>query len=402
MDIDPLILVGGLIALVAAAGAALAMNAIAKQRQELRETTRMLDEALRRQADSVERLAESQAALGGRVGQIAESSAVAQERLTTALRDQERVLAKRLDDRLADVGKRVGESLEKSSEKSQSSLTELKERLAVIDAAQKNITELSTQVVGLQDILSNKQARGAFGEIQLSDIVTAALPPNAYDFQVTLDGGVRADCLLKLPNPPGPIVIDAKFPLESFTALHAATSDAERDAARKALGADILRHVKAIAEKYIIPGVTAESALMFLPSEAIYAELHANLGGIVAQSFRERVWIVSPTTLMATLNTVRAVLKDARMREQAHVIRRKCMSCFRISDGWTSAWATWNPTFTKPRRIFARSGFHRTKSPNAVSGSRKSKLARLNLSCRRILRKFKAHPYNHFKSLLAP
>ena len=323
MDIDPLILVGGLIALVAAAGAALAMNAIAKQRQELRETTRMLDEALRRQADSVERLAESQAALGGRVGQIAESSAVAQERLTTALRDQERVLAKRLDDRLADVGKRVGESLEKSSEKSQSSLTELKERLAVIDAAQKNITELSTQVVGLQDILSNKQARGAFGEIQLSDIVTAALPPNAYDFQVTLDGGVRADCLLKLPNPPGPIVIDAKFPLESFTALHAATSDAERDAARKALGADILRHVKAIAEKYIIPGVTAESALMFLPSEAIYAELHANLGGIVAQSFRERVWIVSPTTLMATLNTVRAVLKDARMREQAHVIQKE-------------------------------------------------------------------------------
>ncbi len=320
---DPVIVFGGALALLLALGMALVLSVVSKQRQQLGDTARTLDEALRRQAESVERLAEAQAALGGRVGQIAESATLSQERLTNTLREQERVLSKRLDDRLADVGRRVGESLEKTSEKSQTSLTELKERLAVIDAAQKNITELSTQVVGLQDVLSNKQARGAFGEIQLSDIVTAALPPNAYDFQVTLDGGVRADCLLRLPNPPGPIVIDAKFPLESFTALQEATSDADREAARKALGADILRHVKAIAGKYIIPGETAESALMFLPSEAIYAELHANLGGIVAQSFRERVWIVSPTTLMATLNTVRAVLKDARMREQAHVIQKE-------------------------------------------------------------------------------
>ncbi|MEE8334565.1 MAG: DNA recombination protein RmuC, partial [Alphaproteobacteria bacterium] len=173
---------------------------------------------------------------------------------------------------------------------------------------------------------SNKQARGAFGEVQLQDIVTSALPPSAYGFQETLGNGKRADCLIRLPNPPGDIVIDAKFPLESYRALIAAKDDAARTAARRRFATDVNKHVTDIAERYIVPGETAESALMFLPSEAVYAELHTSFGEVIERSHRARVWIVSPTTLMATLNTVRAVLKDARMREQAGLIQNEVMT----------------------------------------------------------------------------
>jgi DNA recombination protein RmuC len=191
----------------------------------------------------------------------------------------------------------------------------------VIDKAQKNITELSTQVVGLQDILANKQARGAFGEIQLRDIVEKILPPSAYAFQVTLGNGKRVDCLLKLPNPPGSIAIDSKFPLESYEALCAAREEPAITTARRALAADLRKHVRDIAEKYIVPGETAESALMFLPSEAVFAEIHANFRGVVEESHQATVWIVSPTTLWAMLTTIRAVLRDVRMREQAGLIQ---------------------------------------------------------------------------------
>lgn len=275
----------------------------------------------RRQAEVSEKLAASQEQLAGRLAQIAESQAAAQARMAEALQAQEREIAKKLEERLNDVTKRIGEGLEKSSKSTETTMGDLKERLAVIDRAQKNITELSTQVDGLQAILANKQARGAFGEIQLNDLVTQALPPSAYSFQATVGGNRRVDCLLTLPNPPGAIAIDAKFPLEAYHLLQAAGTDEERVVARRRLAQEVGVHVKAIAEKYIVPGETAESALMFLPSEAVYAELHANLPGVVQDAFRRRVWIVSPTTLMATLNTVRAVLKDASMREQAHVIQ---------------------------------------------------------------------------------
>jgi len=275
----------------------------------------------RRQADIAEKLATGQEQLSGRLAQLAESQAAAQARMAEALQTQEREIARKLEERLADVTRRIGEGLEKSSKSTEATMGDLKERLAVIDRAQKNITELSTQVDGLQSILANKQARGAFGEIQLNDLVTQALPPSAYSFQATVGGNRRVDCLLTLPNPPGSIAIDAKFPLEAYHALQAAGSDEERTVARRRLAQEVGVHVKAIAEKYIIPGETAESALMFLPSEAVYAELHANLPSVVQDAFRRRVWIVSPTTLMATLNTVRAVLKDASMREQAHVIQ---------------------------------------------------------------------------------
>jgi DNA recombination protein RmuC len=229
----------------------------------------------------------------------------------------------RLDQRLGNLADRVQERLALSATESGQSLAELKERLAVIDAAQKNIAELSTRMVSLQDILSNKQARGAFGEVQLADIVRTVMAPINYEFQATLGTGKRVDCLLKLPNPPGAIGIDAKFPLEAYRAIRDAQDDVALTAARREFSAAIRLHVRAIAEKYIVPGETADSALMFLPSEAVYAELHASFPNLVEEAGRLRVWIVSPTTLMATLTTMRAVLKDVRMREQAHVIQAK-------------------------------------------------------------------------------
>ncbi len=272
-------------------------------------------------ARAVETVAQAQAALGGRLAQLADSQAAAQAALAERLQAQERVLAKAVEERLAEMGRRLDENLQQAAHRQANSLHDLRERLAVIDAAQKNITELSAQVVSLQDVLSNKQARGAFGEIQLADLVRGILPPSAYAFQAPLGDNRRVDCLLKLPNPPGPIAVDAKFPLESWHLLRQARDEAERAAAGRAFAAAILKHVRDIADRYIVPGQTAESALMFLPSEAVYAELHASFPDVVEKSYRAKVWIVSPTTLMATLNTVRAVLKDARMREQAGLIQ---------------------------------------------------------------------------------
>jgi len=258
-----------------------------------------------------DRSPEQIASLEGRIRAMSEANTTQQEEI-------KRTMHERLDA----VSKRVGDSLEKTREKTGESLEKINERLIVIDEAQKNITELSGQMVGLQDILSNKQARGAFGEFQLEELVSSILPSSAYEFQSTLENGKRADCLIKLPNPPGSIVVDAKFPLESYHRLQAQDNELEKKQATSQFKADILKHVKDIAEKYIINGVTAESALMFLPSEAVYAELHNKFGDLVEKSYRAKVWIVSPTTLMATLNTVRAVLKDARMREQAGVIQK--------------------------------------------------------------------------------
>ena len=257
------------------------------------------------------RLAQQQNELVGRLAAMAEAQTSAQGEL-----------ARTLNERLDQVGHRVGTSLEETTARTTETLGNLAARLAVIDEAQKNITDLSSQVVGLQDILANRQARGAFGEVQLQDIVTNALPPSAYAFQATPKGGARADCLIHLPNPPGSIAIDAKFPLDAYHMLRNAKDDAERTVAQRQFRGDLLKHVVAIAEKYIVPGETAESALMFLPSEAVYAELHANFPEVVTKSYQARVWIVSPTTLMATLNTVRAVLKDVEMRKQAGVIQR--------------------------------------------------------------------------------
>ena len=224
-------------------------------------------------------------------------------------------------ERLDEVSQRVGEGLGRSD----STLGEVRERLAVIDEAQKRLADLGTQMVDLQDVLSNKQARGAFGEVQLRDLVEAALPPTAYAFQPTLSNRSRPDCLIVLPHPPGPIAVDAKFPLEGYRLLREAHDEAAIQAARRRFSRDLSQHVASIADKYILPGETAESALLFLPSEAVYAETHANFTATVEESYQRRVWIVSPTTLMATLNTIRAILRDVQIREQAESVRHEVL-----------------------------------------------------------------------------
>ena len=253
-------------------------------------------------------------------GQLSMLSQTSQQQQQAQI-EQMSALSKRLEESLAGMSQRMGQSLQQQTEKTHQNLTDLSARLAVIDAANAKISELTGQVTQLHNILANKTDRGAFGEVQLENLVRTVLPPNAYDFQVQLSNGKRADCLLKLPNPPGDIVIDSKFPLEAWHHLQQADDEAARRAARKQLGADVLKHVRDIQERYIITGETAESACMFLPSEAVYAELHAHLPDIVEKSYGARVWIVSPTTMMATLNTVRAVLRDARMHEAAGLIQ---------------------------------------------------------------------------------
>jgi DNA recombination protein RmuC len=219
--------------------------------------------------------------------------------------------------------KTLNETLRQQAETTSLKLGNLNERLAVIDRAQEQLKALSSQTTRLENVLANNQARGAYGEIQLENLITQMLPSSAYSFQHSLPNSKRADCLLQLPNPPGPIVIDAKFPLDSWYALGQAEDEAGKTQARKGLEAAFIKHVKDIAERYIIRGHTADSALMFVPSESIYAELHNHLTKALDTSFKERVYVVSPTTLMAILNTVRAVLRDVRMRQQAAFIQEQ-------------------------------------------------------------------------------
>jgi DNA recombination protein RmuC len=260
----------------------------------------------------VQTLSDGQQQLSGGLSHVSEAQAAAQARVLQLM-----------EARLQAVTEAMTENLQGSARRTAHSLGELQQRLVTIDKAQANIEKLSGNVLSLQDILSNKQTRGAFGEIQLHDIVTKALPPDAYSFQATLSNGRRADCLIHLPQPPGPIVIDAKFPLEAYEALRAARTERDQQEAGRAFRTAVRAHLRAIAERYVIEGETAEGALMFLPSEAVYAELHANYADLVRDGFALRVWTVSPTTCMATLNTLRAVLKDARMRAQAGAIRKE-------------------------------------------------------------------------------
>lgn len=260
----------------------------------------------------VQSLSDGQNQLAGGLNHVSEAQSKAQSNMM-----------QQMETRLAQVQEQMNQNLHGSARRTAQSLGELQQRLHAIDKAQENITKLSGDVLTLQDILSNKQTRGAFGEIQLHDIVSKALPADSYTLQHTLSNGRRPDCLIHLPNPPGPICIDSKFPLEAYEALRTATTDQEANEAAKFLRSSLRKHIKDIAEKYVIEGETADGALMFLPSEAVYAELHANFPELVREGFTARVWIVSPTTCMATLNTMRAILKDARMREQAGAIRKE-------------------------------------------------------------------------------
>jgi len=283
---------------------------------------------------NLQQLGMGQEQMRGGLQQVSDTQANAQVQVIQTFETRLSDVQQQMNDRLADnamrqnralteMQERMKDTLHGSSKQTATSLTQLQERLASIDKAQDNITKLSGDVLSLQDILSNKQTRGAFGEIQLNDIVSKALPKDSYDLQATLSNGKRADCLIHLPNPPGPIVIDSKFPLEAYEALRRAKTPAELTEAARMMKTSVRAHIKAITERYILDGETADGALMFLPSEAVYAELHANFPELVREGFAARVWIVSPTTCMATLNTMRAILKDARMREQAGAIRKE-------------------------------------------------------------------------------
>ncbi|MFT6675039.1 MAG: DNA recombination protein RmuC [Sulfitobacter sp.] len=282
----------------------------------------------------VQQLGAGQEQLRGGLQMVSDTQANAQAQMIQSMEARLATVQQQMQDRLADnaaksaramaeMQERMAQSLHGSSKQTTTSLTQLQERLAAIDKAQDNITKLSGDVLSLQDILSNKQTRGAFGEIQLHDIVSKALPSDSYSLQATLSNGKRADCLIHLPNPPGPIVIDSKFPLEAYEALRNAKTDYDLKDAVAKMKTSVKAHIRAISEKYILEGETADGALMFLPSEAVYAELHANFPELIREGFAARVWIVSPTTCMATLNTMRAILKDARMREQAGAIRKE-------------------------------------------------------------------------------
>ncbi|WOI55434.1 DNA recombination protein RmuC [Palleronia sp. LCG004] len=319
---DPLV-VAGIAAVVVAILAVLLVAAMLRAGRQSR--------AL---AAQLARLGAGQAQLAGNLQMVSDTQSNAQLHLVQTVEARLADVQGRMNDRLADnaarsaralsdMQERMRDTLHGQGEKTTNSLTQLRERLSVIDRAQDNIAKLSGDVLSLQDILSNKQRRGLFGEIQLADIVGQALPAGGYTLQKTLSNGKRADCLVHLPQPPGPIVIDAKFPFEAFERFAAAETKEEAARALASLGQAVRKHIRDIAERYIIEGETADGAIMFLPSEAIYAELHARLPEVVREGFAQRVWIVSPTTCMATLNTMRAILKDARMAEQAGAIRRE-------------------------------------------------------------------------------
>jgi DNA recombination protein RmuC len=232
-------------------------------------------------------------------------------------------LQKAIGERIDALNARLGQSLSESAAKTAETLGGIQTRLSTIDEAQKNITALSGQVVSLQEILSDKQSRGAFGQERMEAIVADQLPPSHYDFQHTLSNGKRPDCIIRLPNVKGVIVVDSKFPLEAFESLRGLAGDEERKAAAARLKADVLKHVKDIAEKYLIPGEVQTPAIMFVPSESVYAELYTSFGDVVQQARRMQVVIVSPHVFMLAINTIQTLMRDARMREQAGLIQKE-------------------------------------------------------------------------------
>ena len=218
---------------------------------------------------------------------------------------------------------RVGDGLKENVKETTENLSKLNERLAVIDAAQKNLTSLTSEVLTLKDVLSNKQTRGAFGQGRMEAIIRDALPPNAYEFQATLKGGKRPDCIIRLPNDPRPLVVDAKFPLESVTAFRDARTEDEKKLAAARIRTDISTHIKDISEKYILAGETQEIAVMFVPSESIYADLHEFFDDLIQKAQKQRIMIASPSLLMMAIQMLQVIVKDSKMREQANLVQQE-------------------------------------------------------------------------------
>jgi len=231
-------------------------------------------------------------------------------------------LTRSTDEKLKEISTQVDKRLNEGFEKTTATFADVVKRLALIDEAQKKITELSSNVVSLQEVLADKRSRGAFGEVQLNALVRNVMPENSFSFQHTLSNNMRVDCMLFLPEPSGSIGIDSKFPLESFRKItDIELSEADRLTAEKQFKKDIKKHINDIAKKYIINGETSDGAVMFIPAEAVFAEIHAHHYELVEEAQRAKVWLVSPTTLMAVLTTARAVLKDSATRKQVHLIQ---------------------------------------------------------------------------------
>ncbi|MGH7224246.1 MAG: DNA recombination protein RmuC [Gemmataceae bacterium] len=247
------------------------------------------------------------------------------EAMAQALAGRQAEMTRAVNERLDSVTHRVGQSMEQSTRNTMDSLRVLHERLGIIDSAHKNLTDLTTQVTTLRDVLANKQARGAFGQARMEAIVQDGLPKGSYEFQYTLASGKRPDCVVFLPDK-RPLCIDAKFPLEAVTALHEARSDDERKIASQRLRGDVLRHVGDIAEKYLVPGETQDTALMFVPSESVYAEIHDGFDDVVQKAYRARVVLVSPSLLMLAIQVMQQILKDARIRDAADQIRNEVIN----------------------------------------------------------------------------
>ncbi|RFC69598.1 MULTISPECIES: DNA recombination protein RmuC [Mesorhizobium] len=253
---------------------------------------------------------QAQAEMQGRLGTVADVFGARQAELTQSL-------SQRLD---AMTG-RIGQTMAEQTRSTHENLAKLQERLAVIDTAQNNIQSLAGQVVQLQAILSNKQTRGAFGQARMEAIVADGLPSGSYQFQATLTNGNRPDCLVTMPNDSPSLVIDAKFPLESWNAIRAAEGTDAQRAATQSFRRDVEVHIRDISEKYLLRGETQDTAFMFVPSESIFAEIHENFEALVQRAHRARIVIVSPSLLMLSIQVIQAILKDARMREQAHLIQ---------------------------------------------------------------------------------
>lgn len=275
----------------------------------------------------IDRISELAATLERRLGEnlyqytqqnTTETTHLQQMITTTLLRHTDEISL-----RLKELNQLVERRLSEGFEKTTATFTDIVKRLALIDDAQKQLTALSSNVVSLQEILVDKRSRGAFGEIQLKSLIQNILPPDHFAFQYTLSNGTRADCILFLPEPTGHVAIDSKFPLENFqTMTNYETTESDRKKAQQTFKGDIKKHILDIANKYIIPGETAEGAILFIPAEAVFAEIHAHFPELVELAQRSNVWIASPTTMMAILTTARAVLKDSATKKHIHVIQQ--------------------------------------------------------------------------------
>jgi len=303
---------------VAIAGIALAVFLVLKIQKTLEEKHRQmlgdLNSGLQNQSDRLSgRMSEE-------LNQTRDALHKLQLSLGTNLSETADKLNARIDARLDQISGKVTERLDEGFKKTNETFVSVMQRLATIDEAQKKIDSLTGSVVSLQELLGDKKSRGAFGEKQLESIVRNVLPPNGFEFQYTLSNGTRVDCALRLPEPTGLVCVDSKFPMENYNRMFEG-GDAERALAQKQFRADIRKHVDDISKKYIIANETSDGAVMFVPAEAVFAEIHAYHAEVVDYAQGKRVWIVSPTTLMAVLNTARAVLKDVETRKQVHVIK---------------------------------------------------------------------------------